>query len=235
VSDHPRVAVVVLAAGSGARSGAATNKVLLPLAGLPVFAWSLRWIEPLEYVDHVVVVIREEDRGAVTQTVQAHFPGLDVRIVVGGDSRHASEWNALQTLAEDIDTGRIGVVAIHDSARPLAGTELFEQVIAAAAHGGALPVRAQNSLLVRDVVEHAATGPADTGLVSVQTPQAFHAPELLTAYLRAERDHFTATDTASCIERYTDLEIHGVPCAATNMKITFPEDIAIAERLLGGP
>jgi 2-C-methyl-D-erythritol 4-phosphate cytidylyltransferase len=223
-----RAAVVLVAAGAGSRVGGDTNKVLLPLAGVPVFVWSLRWLQRLSYVDRVLVVHRESDRAAVTRAALEHAPGLDVSFVVGGATRHASEWNALQALAPDVDAGRLDVVAIQDGARPLGGPALFERVIATAAeHGGALPVRAQRGLLRRD-------GSALPGgeLVGVQTPQAFRAGPLLEAYRCAERDGFTGTDTASCIEAYTDLPIHPVPCAATNIKITFPEDVALAERLV---
>jgi 2-C-methyl-D-erythritol 4-phosphate cytidylyltransferase len=247
----PRAAVVVLAAGEGRRVGAATNKVLLPLAGLPVLAWSLKTVASLEYVDRVVVVTREEDRDVVAGTVREHLPGRVVDVVLGGRNRHASEWHALQAVADDIDAGRLDVVAIHDSARPLAGADLFRAVVdAAARHGGALPVTPQPGLIPReaprpDSAARENPGPgrpeperdasAHTGLVAVQTPQAFRAQPLLDAYRRAERDGFVGTDTASCAERYTDLRTHGVASHATNLKITFPEDLAVAERLLRGP
>jgi 2-C-methyl-D-erythritol 4-phosphate cytidylyltransferase len=222
--------VVLLAAGEGRRVGAGTNKVLLPLAGLPVFASSLRAVAPIPYVDRVVVVVRAQDEPEVAVTVSRHFPALDARLVTGGDTRHASEWNALQVLAGDIDAGRLDVVAIHDTARPLAGTGLFEDVVAAAGeHGGALPVRVQPGLLARD-----RSAALHGNLVGVQTPQAFRAGPLLEAYRQAERDGFTGTDTASCVETYTGLPVHGVPGPATNIKITFPEDVALAERLLAG-
>ncbi len=66
----------------------------------------------------------------------------------------------------------------------------------------------------------------------MQTPQAFRAGPLLGAYAAADRDGFVGTDTASCIEHYTDLPVHCVPGDARNIKITFPEDLALAERLL---
>lgn len=234
----PRAAVVLLAAGEGRRVGAGTNKVLLPLAGRPVFTWSLRWAGTVEYVDTVVVVVREQDRPQVETALQAHHPDLDAVVVVGGDTRHGSEWNALQALAGRIDSGALDVVAIHDGARPLADDALFRAVIGEAAHrGGALPVRDQDALVPRETGA-AATGAAASGsvatgaLVAVQTPQAFRAAPLLDAYRQAERDGFVGTDTASCVEEYTDLRIHCVPGPATNLKITFPEDVALAERLL---
>lgn len=226
----PRTAVVLLAAGEGRRVGAGTNKVLLPLLGEPVFTWSLRRVLGLPGVTQVVLVIRPEDRAAVDQGLQlladAH-PGARVWIVPGGSTRHGSEWNALRAIAPAIDGGEVDVVAIHDTARPLAAAALFEAVTRSAQqHGGALPVRAQRSLVARE-----AGRPVPGGLVAVQTPQAFRAAPLLEAYRRADRDGFTGTDTASCVERYTDLAIHCVESPATNVKITFPEDVALAERL----
>jgi 2-C-methyl-D-erythritol 4-phosphate cytidylyltransferase len=68
--------------------------------------------------------------------------------------------------------------------------------------------------------------------VAVQTPQAFRAEPLLEAYARASEDRFVGTDTASCMERYTDVALRCVPGDAGNIKITFPEDLFLAERLL---
>ncbi len=220
----PRTAVVLLAAGSGSRVGAEVNKVLLPLAGRPVLAWSVRTVAGLPYVDRVVVVHRPDDVTEVAALARG------ARLVEGGPTRHASEWNALQVLAPDIDAGEVDVVAIHDTARPLAGTDLFDAVVAAAQeHGGAIPVRAQPGLLAATPGTTPRTGP----LVAVQTPQAFRAVDLLAAYRSADRDGFEGTDTAACVERYTDLTVWGVPSPATNLKITFPEDVDLAERLLG--
>ena len=107
---------------------------------------------------------------------------------------------------------------------------------AAAEHGGALPVLTQAGLTtLAPAAEATASDVAavtDGTVVAVQTPQAFAAAPLLAAYRCAERDGFVGTDTASCIERYTDLAIHCVPSDARNLKITFPEDLFLAERLL---
>lgn len=217
-----RVAAVLLAAGSGTRVGAQRNKVLLPLGGQPVLGWSLRTVRHLEYVGQVVVVHRPADRAAVERIAPS-----DVLLVDGGDTRHASEHNALIALAERIDAGEYDVVAIHDTARPLASRELWDRVVGAAAeHGGAIPVRHQPGLLTRDGRS------AGDGLVAVQTPQAFRAQTLLDAYRKAQADGFQGTDTAACVARFSGLVVRGVEAPATNLKITFPEDVAVAERLL---
>ena len=93
--------------------------------------------------------------------------------------------------------------------------------------GGAIPAEVHGHLTSLD-------GGAGTGdrVVAVQTPQAFAAGPLLEAYRRADLDGFVGTDTASCIERYADITVHWVPGDARNIKITFPDDLFIAERLL---
>ncbi|HYO38404.1 MAG TPA: IspD/TarI family cytidylyltransferase [Nocardioidaceae bacterium] len=228
-SERTRAALVVLAAGEGSRVGHDTNKVLLPLAGRRVFTWSIRWAHSLPQVTSVVLVIREADRDHVVRALDRELPEVDVRVVVGGSSRHESEWKALQALAPDIRSGDTDVVVIHDAARPLAGARVFLDVIDAAdRHGGALPVRDQPALTTLE--ESAGTVRLRT--VAVQTPQAFRALPLLEAYTRASTDAFVGTDTASCVERYTDVAVRCVPGDAGNIKITFPEDLFLAERLL---
>lgn len=223
-----RAAVVLLAAGEGRRSGHHTNKVLLPLAGRGVFTWSLESARRLVEVTHTVLVIREEDRETVVATLDREVGPPEVSVVVGGDSRHASEWQALQSLAPAIEAGDVDVVVIHDAARPLAMTTLFASVIdEAAAHGGAIPVRDQGQLASLD-----ADAQPPERVVAVQTPQAFRAAPLLEAYRLADADGFVGTDTASCMERYTDVPVLCVPGDAGNIKITFPEDLFLAERLL---
>lgn len=224
----PRTAVVLVAGGSGTRVGAATNKVLLPLADRPVLAWSVRTVCSLSYVDHVVVVAREADLDGVAALLREELPeDREVVLVAGGATRHDSEWQGLQALRSPVERGEVEVVAVHDAARPLADAALFDATVhAAQLYGGALPVRAQPQLLATEDLR-----PVD-GLGAVQTPQAFRAGPLLDAYGRAARDGFTGTDTASCVAAYTDVAVHAVPGPATNLKITFPEDVALAERLL---
>lgn len=228
-SGPPRAALVVLAAGEGTRVGHDTNKVLLPLAGRRVFSWSIRWAHSLPHVSRVVLVIRETDRDLVMHALDRELPDVDVRVVVGGSSRHESEWSALQALAPSVAADEIDVVVIHDAARPLAGAQMFLDVIHAAhLHGGALPVRDQPALTTLDE----SAEPEHRRTVAVQTPQAFRAAPLLDAYSRASEDAFVGTDTASCVERYTDIAVCCVPGDAGNIKITFPEDLFLAERLL---
>lgn len=218
---------MLLAAGSGTRVGAELNKVLLPVSGVPILARSVLTVLEVVGVHRIVLVVRPEDREAVREAVSPHLGDHDLWVVDGGARRHDSEWQALRTLAADIEDDEIDVVAIHDAARPLASGALWRAVIdTAAEHGGAIPVQRMPRLSHRDgsVATH--------GLVGVQTPQAFRASDLLGAHRRAQAEGYVGTDTASVLERYSDLAIMGVPGTAGNLKVTFPEDVELAERLL---
>jgi 2-C-methyl-D-erythritol 4-phosphate cytidylyltransferase len=232
----PDAAFVVLAAGTGSRLGALSdgvpvNKAYLPLAGLPLVAWSLLWAVDVESVGVLVLVTRPEDEPRALEVV-AHVarrrPGASpVEVVAGGASRHASEAAALDHLRPRVLAGDVDLVAVHDAARPLAGAALLAAVLAAAARwGGALPGLPARELLALE-------GSAPPDLVRVQTPQAFAARSLLAAFDRAAADGVEGTDTASTVERYAGVHVHVVPGEEANLKVTYPRDLAVAAHLLG--
>jgi 2-C-methyl-D-erythritol 4-phosphate cytidylyltransferase len=223
---------VVLAAGIGARVGADGNKAYLPLAGRSMVSWSLDTLTRVPDVTRTVMVFRRGERELAQRTATAELPGATVEFVEGGASRHASEFNVLRYLAADIEAGSIDVVVIHDAARPMAGADMFVTAITVAREfGGAIP-----ALPLADVVRSTPAGveiaTTAAGLVRVQTPQAFRALPLLQAYLAADRERFEGTDTASCVENYTDLDVRTFDGQERNLKVTYAHDIAVAERLV---
>lgn len=227
-------AAVVLAGGSGSRVGAAGNKVYLPVAGRPLLSWALAAFAAAPSVRRLVLVARPADldlaRGAADR-VEA-----DVEIVPGGATRHGSEWAALCRLAPAIRAGGLAVVAIHDGARPLASCRLIEATVEAArVHGAAVPGVPLLDAGTVDPRLGVCPEPPGRRLVRVQTPQAFRAEALLESYEQAERDGFTGTDTASCVERYSGLRVHCLPGDPRNLKVTYRADLALAEQLLAQP
>jgi 2-C-methyl-D-erythritol 4-phosphate cytidylyltransferase len=123
-------------------------------------------------------------------------------------------------------------VLIHDAARPLAGRDMFDTALSVAREfGGAIP-----ALTITDVVEQGPAGVESTSgrgrLVRVQTPQAFRAGPLLSAYRAAAADGFEGTDTSSCIEKFTDVDVRTFDGEERNLKVTYAHDIAVAEHLL---
>ena len=223
-------AFVVLAGGSGARLGAGMNKAYLPLAGLPVVAWSLLWAADVDTVGALLLVTRADDAplaAEVVAEVARRRPGAPpVEVLTGGASRHASEAAALAALRPRVVAGDVDLVAVHDAARPLAGAALLSAVPAEAARsGGALPGLPAAELLAVD-------GTSAAGLVRVQTPQAFAARPLLEAFDMAAADGVEGTDTASTVERYAGVRVRVVPGDERNLKVTYPADLALAASLL---
>jgi 2-C-methyl-D-erythritol 4-phosphate cytidylyltransferase len=223
------VAAVVLAGGSGSRLGAGVNKVFLPVRDLPVLVRSVTTALSVPGVDRVVVVVRRDEREAVSELLAPHLGQHEVWLVDGGAERHDSEWNSLKALAPEIDSGAIDIVAIHDGARPLASIKLWSEVIEAArASGGAIPVVETSDLIQKD------GQPIAARLGAVQTPQAFWAEPLLAAHRAAFEAGARTTDTAACLEEFGsgDFRITAVASDAGNLKVTWPEDLARAEALL---
>jgi 2-C-methyl-D-erythritol 4-phosphate cytidylyltransferase len=227
-------AAIVLAGGSGSRFGAGRNKVYLPLGRATVLGWSLRaFVEHAEIGD-VVVVVRPEDR--IDAEHEIDRLAAEVEVVVGGATRQESELAGLRHLAGRIAADDVDTVLIHDGARPLVHADLISSVLRAArADGGAVPGLRRDDLAA---ATEDGTGlrwpPATDALVSVQTPQGFRARPLLGAYERAHREGFVGTDTASCVQRFTDLPVRWVPGDDRNIKITYAHDLAMANHAIAG-
>jgi 2-C-methyl-D-erythritol 4-phosphate cytidylyltransferase len=209
--------------------GAEVNKVLLPLAGVPVVARSVLTARAVPGVVRVVLVVRDGEQEACRAAVEPYLagPGPEVAMVVGGATRHLSEWAALRLLAPAIEAGEIDLVAMHDAARPLSDVALYQRVLAAADRvGGAIPVAVLDDLVADD-------GSSLTDvLAAVQTPQAFRAGDLLAAHRAAAADAFEATDTAGILAAYAELSVAAVESDAANLKLTLPTDFAIGEAVI---
>jgi 2-C-methyl-D-erythritol 4-phosphate cytidylyltransferase len=224
----PTAALVLLAAGSGSRSGLAGNKVFAVLAGRRVLTWSLDATRDVAGIGPVLVVARAEEADAADRALREESPGREVRVVTGGASRHASERNALEAIRPAVYGGEVDVVVIHDAARPLAPTAVFTEVIAAAReHGGAVragcsrpapakgpaPVRGARSRLCRRL------RPSRAGCCSTRTTP--RRPRVRGDRHRGLRRALRPR-----------LRIHALRLRPPNLKITFPEDLALAERLV---
>jgi 2-C-methyl-D-erythritol 4-phosphate cytidylyltransferase len=226
-------AAIVLAGGSGTRLQRVENKVYLQLGGQTLLAWSLRTFERSPLVDRIVLVVRagDEDRAAaVTEPLRLRKL---TETVVGGSTRHESERAGLEALAADIATQVVDLIAIHDAARPFVREALLERVFTTAREvGGAVPaLELVGEFLLRVGADGAPAPVPTTELRRVQTPQAFRARELLAAYRRASEEAFHGVDTAESVERFSDLQVGTVPGDPDNIKVTFVEDLILAEEL----
>jgi 2-C-methyl-D-erythritol 4-phosphate cytidylyltransferase len=221
-----RVWAVVPAGGRGVRMGA--KKQGLPVGGRPVLRWTLDAFEAADVVEAVVVAVPAEDVAAWRRRLRSCRKVTAV--VAGGPERQASVAAGLAAVPVGV-----GVVVVHDGARPCVTPELVARVVAAARADGAavaaLPVgetvkRGEDGW-VRETLDRA-------GLWAVQTPQAFRADLLRAAHGRAEADGVLATDDAALVERL-GAPVRLVPGLPGNVKITRPEDLPLAAALLRRP
>ncbi len=221
-----KTAVVLLAAGSGSRFGHETNKVWLPLSGKSIICRTISNAHQAFPDARLLLVINPDDESMAREILQRELPELNIEITYGGSTRHGSEFQALTHLAKDIDAGNIDVVLIHDGARPLATPDLYRKIAQIAFEkGGAIPTTTINPVEID--ISH------ETQIVRVQTPQGFRAKELLQAYKSAEIDGFVGTDTGACIEKYfPEIKAFAVEAEVANLKITFAQDLKVAEALL---
>jgi 2-C-methyl-D-erythritol 4-phosphate cytidylyltransferase / 2-C-methyl-D-erythritol 2,4-cyclodiphosphate synthase len=219
-----RVATVVVAAGRGERLGT-PEKVLVPLAGRAMLAWSLRALERAEKIGPVVVVAGSHTLDAVGRLVRDEGFAKVQAIVAGGERRQDSVGAGLAALPEGVE-----IVVIHDGARPLAEPELFDRCAAAAAESGAAIAATPVSDTLKRVAEGDLTGTVDrAGLWAAQTPQAFRLALLRRAI--AANPGETVTDEAGLCEA-TGVPVSVVPASPANLKVTHAEDIPVADALL---
>ena len=195
----------MLAAGERTPGSATTPTRCCSRWPRSVFAWAVRWATTLPHVSHVVLVIRDGDQDSVRSALARGLPDTAVTVVTGGSSRHESEWKALCALRPAIEGGETDVVVIHDAARP---SRVRRAVPRRDRGGGAVRRRAAGDRAAgaRTAARRGRAGhrPHRRGA----DPQAFRAEPLLAAYTAAEREGFVGTDTASFVERYTDVPVH---------------------------
>lgn len=211
--------------------GGEVNKQLLQLAGRPVVGHALLALlsVPVEGIILVTTPGEERNFARVTSTLGQ---GNNIKIVPGGNSRQDSVRQGLQALPAGV-----GLVVVHDGARPLIKPGLIKTAIEEARRWGASTL----AVPVKDTVKMAGpdrlvqqTLPREL-LWQVQTPQVFDLHLLLEAHRAAQRDHFAGTDDASLVERLGH-PVKLVPGDYANIKITTPDDLLLAEKILGsGP
>ncbi|MBR3746532.1 MAG: 2-C-methyl-D-erythritol 4-phosphate cytidylyltransferase [Selenomonadaceae bacterium] len=218
------------AAGASTRMNnfGGTNKNLLKLAGEMVLLRSIKTFSQVERVNFLIVVVGADEVDAVKKLLSEQKNLKPWVVTVGGSERQYSIANGLKLVPPDADT-----ILVHDAARPLITKKTIEAVIdAAETFGGAIAaVPAKDTIKIVGADGFVRFTPARRELVAVQTPQGFKRDILLRAYEKAAEENFLGTDDSSLVERL-GVRIKIVPGEYSNLKITTPEDIFVAETFL---
>ena len=190
------VHLLIAAAGSGRRMGADRNKLLLPLRGRCVLAWTLDAALASQAISWIGVVGQEVDRVAIMDIAE----GVDKPLhwIQGGSTRQESVQRGLAGLPDGAEH-----VLIHDGARCLAEPELFDRCAAAVSKGNAVIAATPVTDTIKRVnADGVITDTPDRSeLWAAQTPQGFTVEQLRRGHLEAERQGWSVTDDASLYER----------------------------------
>ncbi len=216
-----RTAAVIVAAGSGARFGGPKQYALL--GGRPLVDWSCAAFQTHPRVDDIVLVLPETSAKA---DYVRRFPKI-IDVVSGGARRQDSVGAGV----EQLDGRHMGLVLVHDGARPLVPADVIDRVLAAAEkNGAAVPVICFEDTL-KEIDGDRVVRTLERGrLGRVQTPQGFAYDLLRRALAAASEAGISGTDEASLVERLGET-VAVVPGDPRNIKITTPLDLITAEAI----
>jgi len=221
--------VVIVSAGKGQRLMEGTKKQFLSLAGKPILAHTIDKFEACPLIHSILLVVGQEDMDYCMKEIVEKYQYRKIsKIVPGGKQRQDSVKNGIDTLSGDVD-----IVAIHDGVRPFVTREMIEESIRSTVRFGAVVF----GMPVKETVKMA--HPDGTVLKTldreslwhIQTPETFQVNVIKEAYQKATEDGFTGTDDASLVERL-GIKVHLLPGSYTNIKITTPEDLILANLFL---
>ena len=223
------ISCIVLAAGAGRRMGYSDNKVCMPLGQYTVLQWNIQHMKQWDGLQEVIVVVADPERSYIEEQVEAMQVPWTVKYAIGGAERQDSVASGLSQVSDTAD-----IVLVHDGARPLATKDLACRVIEGAKEYGAavpaIPVvdtikRVDDEGVVKETLVR-------SELYAMQTPQGFQRSVLLEAHSYAKEHGYQGTDDVSLVE-FQGRPVHIVEGDRKNIKLTVPEDVAMAKKYLG--
>lgn len=221
--------LLIPAAGSGRRMGGQRNKLLLPLFGQSVMAWTLLAAKQSQQIRWIGIISQPEDWADFKEIATNLGLSKVVHFIPGGTTRQESVYRGLQDLPVVADR-----VLIHDGARCLVTPDLFDRCIQELAHCAgliaAVPVK-DTIKVVNATTQLIESTPDRNHLWAAQTPQGFQVEALRQCHDEGLRQGWEVTDDAALFEQ-CGLPVKIVPGEETNLKVTTPVDLTIAEFIL---
>jgi len=226
-----KVTAIVLAGGRGKRMESEVQKQYMELLGRPLIYYSLAAFEESD-VDNVILVTGAgEEEYCRKEIIEAYGFRKVSAVVPGGKERYHSVYEGLKAAADS------DYVLIHDGARPCVTPQIIRAAIDGAVKDDAcvigMPVK--DTIKIADADEYAYMTPDRSRLWLIQTPQAFHYDLVMKAYtclFQDEKNLKGITDDAMVVETMTTHKVRLIRGSYKNMKVTTPEDMAVAEIFL---
>lgn len=223
-----KVAAIIVGAGASTRMGIPISKQLIKICDKEVIVHTLCAFEASSCTRQIVVVCREEDIAIIKSLVQMHHFTKVTSVVAGADTRQGSVQKGLDQIEKDTD-----YIAVHDGARPLVLPKDIDRTVQNAVKYGAstLGVGVKDTIKVVDKQGFIAHTPKRSTLIAVQTPQVFKKEQYIQAVQLAAKQDKDYTDDCQLIEAAGE-KVHITLGSYSNIKVTTPEDVPVAEVLL---
>lgn len=212
----------------GRRMGTNRNKLLLTLLGKPLLAWTLMAAEASRQINWIGIMTQPEDWQDIKEIVASVSLTKPVELIAGGSTRQESVYNGLQALPPEADR-----VLIHDGARCLATADLLDRCAEALQDcpGLIAAIAVKDTIKIVDETGLIQDTPDRRNLWAAQTPQGFDVKLLKECHDRGKKLGWQVTDDAALFEK-CGLPVRIVEGEETNLKVTTPVDLAIAEFIL---
>lgn len=220
--------LLIPAAGMGRRMGTSRNKLLLTLRSQPLLAWTILAAQATRSICWIGIIAQKSDEEYIKEILSGLPVTKEVKIIYGGATRQESVYNGLQALPATAER-----VLIHDGARCLATPELIDRCADAIAHcqGLIAAVTVKDTIKVVDENKLIQSTPDRRQLWAAQTPQAFDVKLLKQCHDFGLAQGWEVTDDAALFEK-CGLPVQIVAGEETNLKITTPVDLQVAEFIL---
>jgi 2-C-methyl-D-erythritol 4-phosphate cytidylyltransferase len=221
---------IVLAAGRGSRMNAGMNKQFMPILGKPLLAHTLEIFQACRQVGSIILVAGKGELELCRKLIVEPYGFSKVdKLIEGGNERQESVYKGLLALEADC-----GIVLIHDGARPILPGDIIERCIEGAEKYGAVSagMPAKETVKILDNKGFVKYTPQRELVWITQTPQAFRRDLIKRAHENAIAEGISGTDDASLVEILGE-KVKMLESSYENIKITTPEDIIVAETLMG--
>ncbi|MCR1952829.1 MULTISPECIES: 2-C-methyl-D-erythritol 4-phosphate cytidylyltransferase [unclassified Clostridium] len=221
------VSAIILAGGKGKRMGAKISKQFIELNGKPILYYTLKKFSDCEEIDKIILVLPKDEIEYCNKEILEKYSLKVDMIVEGGKERQDSVYNALQKINDS------EIVLIHDGARAFVSERVIKDGIKyAKLYGAAAPgVMPKDTIKVVDENGFSDSTPDRSKLLAIQTPQTFKLEVIKECHNRVKENNINVTDDTMVVEMYNH-KVYLYKGEYTNIKVTTPEDLILAEKLI---
>lgn len=218
---------IILAGGKGKRMGSDISKQFIEVKGKPILYYTLKKFIDNPNINEIILVLPVDEIQYCKQEVLEKYSLKVDKIIAGGKERQDSVYNALKSIENS------EIILIHDGARPFISNRIIDEGIAyAREYGAAAPgVTPKDTIKIKNDSNFSINTPIRESLVAIQTPQIFKYENILKCHEYVKNSGEMVTDDTMVVEKY-GFKVYLYEGDYTNIKVTTPEDLILAEKLV---